>query len=147
MTDDQAPLSGDELLSAYLDGELSGEDLARAEKLLEQPENRQLLADLKALGDELRGLPRARLGDDFAQRVIRKAERQVLAGSQKIAAIAEKRPAMVAALRTAPPPAAAKAPSRTRSRRPWIYAGAAMAAGLLVALVSWPHQTAQHLAT
>ncbi len=38
----------DELLSAYLDGELSGEELLRAERLLaERPECRQLVDELR----------------------------------------------------------------------------------------------------
>ncbi|HEY5313561.1 MAG TPA: hypothetical protein VIK18_13630, partial [Pirellulales bacterium] len=125
MTDHQTPLSDDELLCAYLDGELAGDELARAERLLaEQPASRQLLAELRALGDGLRALPLGQLGEGFPQRVLRKAERQLLSESH---------------VSTAHP--ADKPPARWRNKRPWIYAAASLAAGLLVAVVSLPHRS------
>lgn len=69
----------DELISAYLDGELSGEELLRAERMLEErPECRQLVEELRAIGGGLRDLPRYSLDDDFADRVLRRAEREML---------------------------------------------------------------------
>jgi anti-sigma factor RsiW len=125
MTDHQTPLSDDELLSAYLDGELAGDDLARAERLLaEQPGSRQLLDDLRTIRDGLRALPGGQLGEGFPQRVLRKAERQLLTESQVSA--------------TSP---AAHSPARWRNKRPWIYAAASLAAGLLIAVVSWPQRS------
>jgi negative regulator of sigma E activity len=131
MTDRQAPLSDDELLSAYLDGELAGEELARAERLVaEQPGSRQWLAELRALGEGLRALPRSHLGEGFPERVLRKAERQLLSESQvPLASPAD------------------SSPARWRNKRPWIYAAASLAAGLLVAVAGWPHRSAEHPAS
>jgi hypothetical protein len=124
MTDSQPPLSDDELLSAYLDGALAGDELSRAERLLtERPGSRQLLEELRALGNGLRDLPRSGLGNAFPERVMRKAERELLSGSPAPAVL----PAD--ALR-----------SRLRNKRPWIYVAITMAAGLLVAVFSWPHE-------
>jgi negative regulator of sigma E activity len=125
MTDRQTPLSDDELLSAYLDGELAGDDLSRAERLLaEQPDNRQLLDDLRTIRDGLRALPSGQLGEGFPQRVLRKAERQLLTQSQ----VSDASPA-------------ANPPARWRNKRPWIYAVVSLAAGLLIAVVSWPQRS------
>lgn len=73
------PLSNEELVSAYLDGELQGPALARAERLLqERPEYRQLLEDLRGQRAALAALPRVELERDFYQRVLRRAEREML---------------------------------------------------------------------
>jgi hypothetical protein len=70
----------DELISAYLDGELSGGELLRAERLLEErPECRQWIDELRAIGGGLRDLPRHTLDEDFAERILRRAEREMLA--------------------------------------------------------------------
>ena len=72
-------LPHEELLSAYLDGEVSPEERARAERLLaENPDARRLFRQMQALQGSLGGLPQQALPDDFSQRVLRQAERQVL---------------------------------------------------------------------
>ncbi len=48
--------------------------------LVEQPETRQLLEDLRALRGGFEGLPVHRLDDSFVDRVMRGAERELLAG-------------------------------------------------------------------
>ncbi|HEV3006634.1 MAG TPA: zf-HC2 domain-containing protein [Pirellulales bacterium] len=71
----------DELLTAYLDGELTADERRRVETLLaDQPESRQLLDELRALGGTLASVPRYRLDADFASRVLRAAERTMLSG-------------------------------------------------------------------
>jgi hypothetical protein len=71
----------EELLSAYLDGEASPVERARVEQwLAEQPESRQLLEELRSLKTGLERMPRARLPHDFAEQVLRQAEREVLTG-------------------------------------------------------------------
>ena len=73
----------DELISAYLDGELSPEEKARVEDLLiDSPEHRRLFEELKALRTTLHSLPSYQLGGDFAKRVLQKAEREMLTGSK-----------------------------------------------------------------
>ena len=138
------PIPDDELLSAYLDGELSEADGARAERLLaEQPEARQLLEDLRAIRGGFEGLPAHRLEQDFPARVLRSAEREMLADESSQAA--DKTPAEGNRSAIAPPlPAVGQAavgrappslqPSFTfaRWRRPMAWAGLALAAGLLL---------------
>ncbi|MBN2021711.1 MAG: hypothetical protein JW809_02870 [Pirellulales bacterium] len=70
----------DELLSAYLDGELSPEETLRAERLLAaDPAARQCLDELRAVGDALRALPTLTLGENLSDRVLQAAERRMLA--------------------------------------------------------------------
>ncbi len=71
--------SDEERLSAYFDEELLGEERAEAERLLrEDPAARQWLESLEDLHAELRSLPRLRLPGDFAESVLRRAERELL---------------------------------------------------------------------
>lgn len=76
-----APFS-DELLSAYLDGELNAEEQAYVEvQLRERVELRRLCDELRALRATLRAMPVSRPPENFAERVMRQAERQMLTGS------------------------------------------------------------------
>ncbi len=76
-----APFS-DELLSAYLDGELNAEERAYVEaQLRERVELRRLCDELRALRATLQAMPVARPPENFAERVLRQAERQMLADS------------------------------------------------------------------
>jgi len=69
-----------ELLSAYLDGELTAEEQAQVERLLEaSPAARQLVDELRALSTSLGDLPSHQIGEDISGRVLRRAERQMLA--------------------------------------------------------------------
>ncbi|MCA9196468.1 MAG: hypothetical protein KDA87_02980 [Planctomycetales bacterium] len=62
--------SPDELISAFVDGELTGNELARAQELLtSSAQHRQLLADWKALRATLQELPSHRASSSFAQQV------------------------------------------------------------------------------
>ncbi len=70
--------SQNELLSAYLDGELSAAEQAEVERLLAaRPAARQLLDDLRALSATLQSLPQEKLGEDLSQRVVRAAQRRM----------------------------------------------------------------------
>lgn len=134
----------DELLSAYLDGELSEEERARVEQMLaEQPEARQLLDELRALSGGFEALPRHRLEADFASRVLRAAERELLtedtlgdapAASPRSAASSSNDGTDSSARDHAIRPAERRpfAIDWKRWRRPLAWAGAAMAAGLLL---------------
>jgi negative regulator of sigma E activity len=65
------PFENDDILSAYLDGELEPAEAARvAERLASDPQAARLVEELRALGTELRRLPRQTLGAAFAQRVL-----------------------------------------------------------------------------
>lgn len=122
-------LTREELIGAYLDGELSSEEKARTEQLLaESAENRQMLEELRALRANLQALPRHTLPADFSQRVIQRAEREMLLGSPVTAATR----ATVAGSEMSAP---ATVPFGNRWVRPLVYAGFAVAAALLIAVV------------
>src|SRR5688500_11673944 len=64
----------DELLSAYLDGQLSTSDAAAVEaQLIASPQSRQLLDELRTIGQQVRDLPRVTADADFTDRVVRAA--------------------------------------------------------------------------
>ncbi len=68
-----------ELLSAYLDGELDVAERADVERLLAaDPAARQLLDDLRALSVTLQALPQEKIGEDLSGAVLRTAARRVL---------------------------------------------------------------------
>ena len=72
-------VSDTELLNAYLDGELTAEEQARAEKMLAlSGEARQLLEELRAVSGALQSLPQQKLDEDLAARVLQIAERRML---------------------------------------------------------------------
>ncbi len=78
------PLSDEELVSAYLDGELHGPALACAERLLqERPECRQLLEEMRGLRAALAALPRVELERNFYQHVLRRAEHEMLSAPEE----------------------------------------------------------------
>ncbi len=69
-----------EMLSAYLDGELAPHERQEVERLLAaDAEARQTLADFRALRAALQSLPLERLEPDFRDRVLRLAEHRMLA--------------------------------------------------------------------
>lgn len=128
---------GDELLSAYLDGELSGDERREVERLLsEDPARRQALEELQALSGDFQTLPRYELADDFYQRVLAVAEERSVAGGdieaaedQRASETTERRPAAAwraaAALETEPA-------VRGGFVRPLVYAVLAVAAAILL---------------
>ena len=72
-------VSESELISAYLDGELTAEEQVRAEQILaSSAEARQLLEELRALGGTLQSLPQEKLDEDLGPRVLQVAERRML---------------------------------------------------------------------
>ncbi len=109
----------DELLSAYLDGELTAVEHQQVEARLAASEtDRQLLADLRSLRGEVASLPRLQVDGNFADRVVRAA--------------------LAAQVADVPPPLEVSLPA-SRSRSRWIYAAAALAAAasLLIAIQPW----------
>ena len=109
----------DELLSAYLDGELTAAEHQQVEaRLAASDVDRQLLAELRSLRGEVASLPRLQVDSNFADRVVRAA--------------------LAAQVTDVPPPLEVGLPA-SRSRARWIYAAAvlAAAASLLVAIQPW----------
>ncbi|MBS0207661.1 MAG: hypothetical protein JSS27_01780 [Planctomycetes bacterium] len=134
MTTPQLPLADSELLSAYLDNELSAADRARTEALLaENPGARQLLDELDAQRAQLRQISRDPLGVDFAQRVLRAAEREVLVPSAKPSEAAAKKSATAEpALRPAREEDRPRWLRLPAGRRPWVYVALASAAAVVM---------------
>ncbi len=87
---DQDNVPETELLSAYLDGELTAAEQAHAEQLLaSNPAARQWVEDMRALSHTLHALPRQTLGEDLGPRVLRLAEQRMLAGAPPAQGAAE----------------------------------------------------------
>jgi hypothetical protein len=115
----------EELLSAYLDDELSADERAQVEAwLAESAEYRQLYEELRAVRHDLESLPRHKLAEDLGPAVLRRAERAVLTPR-------ESAPQSGA---VTPRSAVAEWWSRGSSRRMFIWPVVAVAAALLVAL-------------
>ncbi len=75
-------LPQNELLTAYLDGELTAAEQVEVEQLLaNNPAARQLLDELR-LSDTLHALPPKKLGEDLRRQVLRVAERRMLTGEE-----------------------------------------------------------------
>ncbi len=73
-------LPENELLSAYIDGELTVEERAAVERILnENPEAQQLVDELRSLSLRLQALPPYKLDGGLAERVLVAAEREMLA--------------------------------------------------------------------
>ncbi len=67
----------DELLSAYLDNEVTDEERATVQRALaDSPEMRMSFESLRQVQARLRAIPRLTLADDFHERVLREAKRR-----------------------------------------------------------------------
>ena len=67
----------EELLSAYLDGELSETESLRVEKQVAEDDSlRATLSELEKIRDEIRQLPRHTLSSDFAAKITQSIEQQ-----------------------------------------------------------------------
>ncbi len=104
----------DELLSAYVDGELGGEELALVEqRLADDPRARQLVDELRALSQELQTLPQLSVGEDLRSTIMQRAERAMLLGTAEQQTLA---------------------PRGSSSTRRWAWAAMVLAASLLLTL-------------
>lgn len=129
----------DELISAYLDGELTAEEREFvAAQLRDNAELRRMCDELRSLRATLQAMPVAEPPEDFAERVLRQAERRMLSGDG---------PSWVG-----PSAAAGGAISfsqaLTRKRRGWrvaIACAAALAASVL-AVMWWPSNNVRDVA-
>jgi hypothetical protein len=71
--------SQNELLSAYLDGELTAGQRAQVEQLLAtKPAARKILEELRALSATLKSLPRQKVGENLSEIVLRTAKLRML---------------------------------------------------------------------
>jgi anti-sigma factor RsiW len=119
MPDNKAAQFDDELLSAYLDDELAPEERARVEqRLASDPGAKQLLEELRAVSQAVKAVPSATVGTDLRESVLRRAERTMLLPGERASARGLNE--MVRKLPFG------------RSKRAWFWAGAALAAGLML---------------
>jgi hypothetical protein len=118
----------EELISAYIDGELTSDEQVRVEQaLLEDPQSQQLLEDLQALHDRLQAIPRSEPSQDYTQQILRRAERAILTGPST--ASGEE---ATTAVRPANPGVQANQPTNLKHL---IWASTALAATLMLALL------------
>lgn len=74
----------DELISAYLDGELTAEEEGRVEQRLhEDAKLQRMFHELRALRSTLQSIPATDPPEDLAERVLRQAERRMLLGEEE----------------------------------------------------------------
>lgn len=122
----------DELLSAYLDDELSAEERALVEsRLAADPAARQALEQLRNVSQTVRGLPQEVVGRDLRESILRRAEaaKHGAKSSASVSATAEVDGSNGAPARLGDP-----IPKLTigRTTRGWVWASLAVAAALLM---------------
>lgn len=124
----------DELLSAYLDGELLESERALVEaRLASDPEAQHLLHQLRSVSQDIQSLPLKTGPRDFRDQVL-----------QRVANTPITREATAASGPT--PGVRASAPLAFQGRRPWIWASLAVAAGLLIMFLNRGDNDREHLA-
>ena len=132
----------DELLSAYLDGELSADERAAVEaRLATDPAAQQLLHELRSVSQSVQALPTESLGRDLSEEIIRRARE----AKPELVVRASPRTTVAA---TAGLRASVDAMPKIRifnSRRAWIWASMALAAGLLIMFVQSGDESAKKL--
>jgi hypothetical protein len=122
------------LISAYLDGELAGDEEQRVQKLLAaSAEARQLADEMRAVRNRLQSLPRLSLPADFAAQTVRRAEQELAAANVVDAAVGKSS-------------ASARSPGESSTRtsetstwaswRTYAWAAVALAAGVMIMLNS-----------
>ena len=120
----------EELISAFLDDEVTDEERAYVERLLsEDPKSRTLCEEMRALRSSIQALPQQQLETDFSDRVLARAERAMLAPSD--AATSSEPDSRAAASENVE-----RAWTLDRLRRPLLWSGLAVAAALMVMFFS-----------
>jgi hypothetical protein len=129
---DQQSELDDELLSAYLDDELSPEDRAAVEaRLATDPGAQQLLHQLRAVCEAVQALPQEVVGHDMRESILHQANEARRSGT---AAGVRGAGEHADAANGQPSAALEDAPKLTigRTRRGWVWASLAIAAALLI---------------
>jgi anti-sigma factor RsiW len=117
----------EELLSAYLDGELTAAEQAQVERLLRASlEARQLLDELRAVSSTLQGLPQQKLKEDLSQQVLQIAQRRRIGTSS-------------ASPETATTPRESRL-RRMLSPRALVWSGLALAVAVVITVLDHNHQ-------
>ncbi|MHB0957955.1 MAG: anti-sigma factor family protein [Pirellulaceae bacterium] len=132
----------DELISAYLDGELTAQERANVEaKLRENAELRRMCDELRLLRVTLQALPAAEPPDNFTERILRQAERRMLSDEimRTDTSDAPDAPEGVEAAKGDPAPA--KRPRFTLRNWPVAVAAVAALAACALAMLALPPMT------
>jgi hypothetical protein len=129
------PELDDELLSAYLDGELPAEDAAAVEaRLAADPAAAELLHQLRAVSQAVQGLSQEVVGRDLSDAIVRRVEesRHKSGAAPVPASLAIE--SGVGPTNGAAPQTASSMPTLTvgRTRRGWVWASLAAAAAVLI---------------
>jgi len=132
-----------ELISAFLDGEVTPEEKALIEeRLIDNAADRRLFEEMRSIRDSLKSLPRRKLGKDLSQSVLRSAERAMLSAEttepshphdqrKTVQVDADGRKAAIAAT----PPT----PRQQGNWRALIWVGMTVAAAVLIMVIgNWP---------
>ena len=121
----------DELLSAYLDGELSADERAAVEaRLAADPAARQLLHELRSVSQAVQGLPPKTLGRDLTDEIVRHArDAKIAASPSESSLLGDTLPKITI----------------FGSPRAWIWASLALAAGLLIMFFQSDNERAKNL--
>jgi anti-sigma factor RsiW len=136
MTDySSQPELDDELVSAYLDGELSAEDRAAVEaRLSADPAAAELIQQLRAVSQAMQGLPQEVVGHDLSDAIVRRVEES--RRTTPAPPVSGSSPSAVQASSSngAASPVSQAMPTLTigRTRRGWVWASLAVAAALLI---------------
>ncbi|MGD0516438.1 MAG: zf-HC2 domain-containing protein [Thermoguttaceae bacterium] len=130
-------LPDNELLSAYLDGELTAEERAQVEHLLAtKPAAGKLLDELRSLSAALKSLPRQQLGEDLSENVLRIAERRRL--TEKMGTGSAEVPVPIF---SEPSPIYSTILRRLKNPRLWVWEIVIVAVAVLL-MVYYPNQNA-----
>jgi hypothetical protein len=125
----------DELLSAYLDNELSSDERAAVEaRLAADPSAQQLLQDLRSVSQSIQALPLETMGRDISAEVVQRAH-GVTSKATPPLSITQPSAAVDNSLRV----------KIFRTPRAWIWATLAMAAGLVIMIVQSGDERAKNL--
>jgi anti-sigma factor RsiW len=127
----------DELLSAYLDDELTAEERSAVEeRLASDPAARQMLHQLRSVSQSVQALPLEPVGRDLREQTLQRA--QALKPAETVRAIAKD---------IGPSGAGDVPPMFTvfHTRRSWIWASLAVAAGLMITVLYSGDQTEKSL--
>jgi anti-sigma factor RsiW len=137
----------DLLLSAYLDGELSAAEQANVEQLLAtSAEARQIVDELRALRTSLQELPRHKLGPEFAEQVVKRAEQEASTAESEISNLKSENLVTAASPQPVPLPAARRPRIFNRRGIAWSVVAIAAAVVLMVTNRHADHQPGAHRA-
>jgi anti-sigma-K factor RskA len=122
----------DELLSAYLDGELTESERAEVEaRLATDPDAQQLLHQLRSVSQAVQALPQEPVARDLREQILRRVEKT--------------QPARAAADATILPGDGLPKLTAFQTRRGWIWASLAVAAALMIMVLQSDDEKAKNL--